>query len=176
MRLRNFESGFTLIELSVAMLLVSILSAGVFSVLSVSLESRIRGDRSIELQQSARYALDLMVREIKYAYEISAVSEDEITFKTRQFGEKTITYFRTRSTVTSPWILRRRDLSGSQPVTGESKEVIVSISKLEFKTLRHFSPSKPWTIGIEIEATDLAANGSQPSYALRTAVTAMNIR
>lgn len=171
------ESGFTLVEITIGLLLASLLAAGVFGILSVSLESRIRGDRSTELQQSARYAMDLMVREIQYAYEITTVSGDEITFKTQQFGNKIITYSRTRTTDASPWILRRRqhDLSGSQPVTGEGKSINVSIRKLEFRTLKYTDTGQPWVIGIELEVTDLSAKNNS-SYTLRTAVTAMNVR
>jgi type II secretory pathway pseudopilin PulG len=170
------EAGFTLVELSIGLLLTGLLMAGVFGVLSVSLEFRARSDRSTELQQTARYAMDLMVRELQYARKITAVSQESISFSTEQFGYSDIAY-RLDKTAT-PWILRRDDSSGGdQPVTGGGTAVRVSVSELTFKTLKLNYLGDPLTVGIEIEVTDLAIADAakRPTYRLRTAVTGLNI-
>jgi prepilin-type N-terminal cleavage/methylation domain-containing protein len=178
MQRRVSQAGFTLIELSIGLLLTGILVAAIFGLLSTSLESRMRGDRSIELQQTARYAMDLMVRELQYATRITAVAPTSITFQTEQFGAKTITYSLARG-ANNASILRRnqQDSSGDQPVTGGGDQVIVSINELLFEILTTSSSGQPLSVGIQLTVTDLAVNelANRPSYHLRTAVTGMNI-
>lgn len=174
---RDSEAGFTLIELSIAVLLIGILMAGVFGVLSVSLESRARGDRSTELQQTARYAVDLMVRELQYAKNINEVKATSITFETEQFlPKKTITYLLV--TENGIGVLKRDQNDGSspQPVTGGGTAVNVSVSALEFKKLKTDGAGNTLTVGITFTVTDLAVTDAakRPSYTLRTAVTGMN--
>lgn len=59
------NSGFTLIELLIGMLLVVILMSAVFGLLSVSLTSSRIGTAKVEAQETARTAIDAMVREIR---------------------------------------------------------------------------------------------------------------
>ena len=178
MKRRVSQAGFTLIELSIGLLLTGILMAALFGLLSSSLDSRMHGDSRMEMQQTARYAMDLMVRELEYATCITAVTPTSITFQTEQFGTKTITYSLAPGAKNAS-ILRRnqKDSSGDQPVTGGGDRVIISISELVFETLITSSSGQPLSVGIQLTATDLAVNdlAKRPSYQLRTAVTGMNI-
>ena len=169
------EAGFTLIELIVGLSLTALLMAGIFGLLSVSLKSRSSGDRSTELQQTARYATDLMVREIQFAKKIVEVEESSVKFVTDQFtANKTITYTLVQSGGVGKL---RRDDGQSQPVTGDGEPINVSVSSLKFSKLRtDISSGEILTVGIEITVADIAAaNPRQSAYTLRTAVTGMNI-
>ncbi|KYZ77074.1 hypothetical protein AXX12_02760 [Anaerosporomusa subterranea] len=176
MRWQLSQRGFTLIELMIGLFLTGILMAALFGLLSSSLQSRTQADRHVELQQTARHAMDSMVRDLQYANAITSVSPESITFKTEQFGTDTITYWLDKSRTTA--ILRQnKNASINQPVTGEGQAVNVSISQLAFEILRTNTAGQPLTIGIELAVTDLAVSDSakRPDYTLRTAVTGMNI-
>ena len=61
------QAGFSLLELMVATAIFSILLVGVCTLYSQSLGAYNRGENRIELQQSTRFAADLLVREIRLA-------------------------------------------------------------------------------------------------------------
>lgn len=73
------QSGFSLVELLVAMGLLVILLAGVFGILSVSVSSWMQGSSKTEVQQVARQAMDAMVREIQYASSITRNNAASLT-------------------------------------------------------------------------------------------------
>jgi type II secretory pathway pseudopilin PulG len=59
------NAGFTLVELAIGMTLTIILMSAVFGLLSVSLTSSRIGIAKVEAQETARVAVDAMVREIR---------------------------------------------------------------------------------------------------------------
>lgn len=176
MRWQSSERGFTLIELLIGLLLTGMLIAVLFTMLSSSLQYRLQADRSVEIQQTARHAMDSIVRDLQYATTITLVNADRITFTTEQFGHDTITYWLDKSGATAI-IRQNKNASSNQPVTGEGKSVTVSVSQLAFETLNFNTAGQPLTVGIELTVTDLAAGdpAKRPSYTLRTAVTGINI-
>ncbi len=64
---RQRQAGFSLIELMVGTAIFTILLVGVCTMYSQSLAAYNRGENKIELQQSTRFAADLMIREIRLA-------------------------------------------------------------------------------------------------------------
>ena len=61
------QAGFSLLELMVSTAIFAILMVGVCTLYSQSLAAYNRGENRIELQQSTRFAADLMLREIRLA-------------------------------------------------------------------------------------------------------------
>jgi len=64
---RGGERGFTLVELMIAMLLGTLVLAGAYSVLSSSQQANAITEHTVELQQNARVALELLTRDFKVA-------------------------------------------------------------------------------------------------------------
>ena len=165
------QGGFTLIELMIGMLLTVTLMSAVFGLLSTSTQSWIVGNSRMELQQTARHAVDLIARDLHYAKSVTIVSAESLTILTDQYvANQHIDYFLDRSG--SYPILRRNqnDGSGNQPVTGEST-LAISITDLQFT----LSNSK--TVGISLTATDITSPdpNQQRSFQIMTAVTAVNV-
>lgn len=171
------EAGFTLIEVVIGLFLIVLLMAAVFGILSVSFKSTSLSDCKTELQQNARYAMDLMVREIQFAKKIHEVQDSCITFETNQVASGKITYILANENGIG--ILRRNqnDGSGAQPVTGGSSAIKVSVKQLLFITLRRNDLNEPLSVGISMEVIDVSQRDpvKQSSFELRTAVTGMNI-
>jgi type IV pilus assembly protein PilW len=64
---RAGERGFTLVEMMIAMLLGTLVLAGAYSVLSSSQQANAITEHTVELQQNARVALELLTRDFKVA-------------------------------------------------------------------------------------------------------------
>jgi type IV pilus assembly protein PilW len=64
---RGGEQGFTLVELMIAMLMGTLVLAGAYSVLSSSQQANAITEHTVELQQNARVALELLARDFKVA-------------------------------------------------------------------------------------------------------------
>jgi prepilin-type N-terminal cleavage/methylation domain-containing protein len=67
------ERGFTLPELLVALTVLAMMMAGLFSVQQAGHQAYLVGSARVEVQQNARGALDLMMTEIRSAQGITAV-------------------------------------------------------------------------------------------------------
>lgn len=171
------QGGFTLVELIIGMLLTVTLMTAVFGLLSTSVQSWLFGGSKMELQQTARHAVDLIARDLYYANSISPITNATmLTLVTEQYlPAKTITY---SLSGTSPFILRRdqNDGSGAQPVTGGST-IVISITALQFTALATNSSSNIKTVGISLTATDITSSdpNKQQRFQIKTAVTAINI-
>lgn len=75
--------GFTLVELLVAMALLGLILAGVFTLQHQGIQSYLTGASRVEVQQNARTALELMVQELRSAQSVSAVGgAGDVTFVT----------------------------------------------------------------------------------------------
>jgi len=73
--------GFTLAELLVAMAVLGLILAGVFTIQQQGIQSYLTGASRVEAQQNARTSLELMVREFRSAQSITAVGgAGDVTF------------------------------------------------------------------------------------------------
>jgi len=170
------QQGFTLVELMTGLMLTVLLLAGIFGLLSTSLLSWQFGNSRMEVQHTARYAVDSIVRDLQFAKTITVNSTTKLTLTTEQFGSKTIEYY--LDTTSNPYTLRRdqKDGSGGQPVTGGSM-INISVTDVQFSTLSTNSAGQPKTIGITLTATDVsqADVSKRQSFTVTTAVTAVNV-
>jgi general secretion pathway protein J len=71
------ESGFTLLELLIAITLLAMLAVGIWSVLSISIRSWSRGTDAIDINQRHRSTLDMVQKQIASMYPLYApISRD----------------------------------------------------------------------------------------------------
>ncbi len=171
------EAGFTLIELLLGLFLMVLLMAAVLGILSVSVKSAKISEQRTELQQNARYAMDLMVRELQLAKSIRDIQASRITFETTQTASGQITYLLANENGIGVLRRNQNDGSGAQPVTGGSSAIKVSVNRLLFTTLRSSSLNEPLTVGISMEVVDVSQRdpAKQARFELCTAVTGLNI-
>lgn len=76
----NNQSGFTLVEIMIGLMLTLVLMSAVFGLLSSSVMSWTQGAAHNDLEQSARIAVDSMVRELRYARAVTSVTSGSIAF------------------------------------------------------------------------------------------------
>jgi prepilin-type N-terminal cleavage/methylation domain-containing protein len=82
-RIGRDQRGFSLAELMVVMALTGLVLAGVFAIQQEGTNSYLMGAGRVETQQNARVALELMVRELRSATCVTALSgTTDISFKT----------------------------------------------------------------------------------------------
>jgi len=126
------------------------------------------GSSRTDVQQTARFAVDSLVRDIQYAHKISLTGTTRIDIWTDKYGppNQQITYLLDTAGATA--ILRRN----SQPVTGESSNTTISISSLRLTTLAANQWSEPRIIGIVLTAVD---HNTGQRYTICTAVTGMRV-
>lgn len=74
------QAGFTLLEVLICLTITAVLLAAMIPLFATSLALwRISGSRS-EVQQTARFAVDSMVRDLKYGSDIRKVDDNELSF------------------------------------------------------------------------------------------------
>ena len=89
------EKGFTLIELIVTLALLGFIISALFTIYVKGLTSWQKSTNQMEYQQTARIAVDKIVNELRYAYELEIGPEPEtIYFKTMRNGHLTLYRFR----------------------------------------------------------------------------------
>lgn len=169
-RIRFNQQGFTLAELILGMSLTVLLLSGIGTLLSVNIQSWLNGSSRTEVQQTARYAMDMMVRELRYAKNFTSESA---------YSNKYSVLFNDTSTPapnkyryylqTTNHILYREPVSPDgtpQPVTGAnvngSTNVVINTNN---ETL--FEVLDNNTVVITLTATDIVRN---QSYTLRSVV------
>lgn len=165
----KFQKGITLVELVISMGLMVLLMTAALNLMVNSLQTWQINSRRIEVQQTARFALDSIVRELRFATDVvvdidhkgilyrineSAYSEDNIYISCRNDG-----------------ILRRKNISdggGAQPITGENKVMVNVAFELDSKDNR--------TVNIILTATD-SFNDNLPrqTTTLKTSVVSLNV-
>ena len=88
------EEGFTLLELMAALAILGFVVTAIYSFYLAGLKSWQRGLDQIEYRQSARIAMDKMIRELRYACEVKTDKAGVVEFKIRD--DDKLTYrFRT---------------------------------------------------------------------------------
>lgn len=153
--------GLTLVELLISLALAASLLTAMFGLLSSSLKTGMFDRSQIELQQTARIALDMMVRELRFSRTVSLPDSTSLAFTVpRSDGSyDTIHYFQD-----SDGILRRNHGGGNQPVTGgNGVKVAINLS---------WADTSQRIICLALTATDEVTGRS---YTLQTKVLGLNI-
>lgn len=164
------QNGFTLIELIITMGLTVLLLTCLFTLLSTSLKSWAVGSSRTELQQTARYAIDTLTRDLQFATDIQIPDTKGLEIRTSKYGtaNQKINYSVDSTGSTKTLRKNSNDGSGWQPVTGGGNTpVSVDIS---FSNLTPTSGSIK-TVGIELTATD-----QNQDYKMTTAITGIYIQ
>lgn len=164
------QQGFTLAELIISMSLSVLLLAGIGSLLSVNIQSWLSGSSRTEVQQTARYAMDMMVRELRYAKNFTSESaysnKHSILFE--DISTPTPKKYRYFLDTTNHILYRKPVIpdGSQQPVTGinvnGSTNVVINTNN---ETL--FEVLDNNTAVITLTATDTVRN---QSYTLRSVV------
>lgn len=76
---RENKKGFSLIELMVVVVIISLLALGIVTFFSGGIRSWIRGDQQLKAQREARQAMELVVREVRHGQKLSNCSEKSFT-------------------------------------------------------------------------------------------------
>ena len=165
MRVISFnQQGFTLAELIIGMSLTVLLLTGIGTLLSVNVQSWLTGSSRTEVQQTARYAMDMMVRELRYAKTFTG-SSHSLSFIDAKPPNNQYRYYLN----TTNHILYREPISPTgtaQPVTGvnvngSTTVVINKANETLFEVLDNN------TVVITLTATDTVRN---ESYTLRSVI------
>lgn len=119
------ENGYTLAELLTSMAVIGLLMAGLFLTLQQGQAAYLFGAGRAEVQQNARVALDLLMRELRTGAQVSAASATSVTFR---FLDETNTV------VTVQYALNGTNLERNQtvppPATAQPEVVIGGVSSL----------------------------------------------
>ena len=86
---KNRQAGTSLLEVLIGLLLVALLLSGLWGLLYTAGQAWRLGVSKLELQQTARYALDIMVRDLRYGENFILEDEthlDYIGFCNASFG------------------------------------------------------------------------------------------
>jgi len=78
----NNKKGFSLIELMVVVVVLSLIVLGLVSFFTGGVRSWITGQGQLQAQRNARQAIDMMVREIREASEVTTNNDLKIIFNT----------------------------------------------------------------------------------------------
>jgi len=191
---RQRQAGFSLLELMVSTAIFAILLVGVCTLYSQSLAAYNRGENRIELQQSTRFAADLMLREIRLAgYDPSDSLTELPTTAVETAGAATITFVadvdgddvsdRVRYRLVGTRILRDdgawNGVDDFDALAGNS-EMADGVTTLTFT---YFDASNTVTatladirrIRIEIFAQATTRDGQQVNYPMSSDVTLRNL-
>jgi len=107
------QAGVTLIEVMVSLILTVVLLSALVPLFASSIDSWQRGYSRSEVQQTARVAVDSMVRDLRYGRNFSKISDNEIAF-TDSHGRSS----RYRLDTTSHILYNILSNGTPQPVTG----------------------------------------------------------
>jgi len=115
------SKGFSLIEMMVALSILSLLIIGSVTFFSGGTRSWVTGQYQLEAQRNARFAMDRMVREIREGTSIDETSSDTTTIKINylaSFGKNSVTYSLSDNTISRdgiPLINNVKTLSFTYP-------------------------------------------------------------
>lgn len=168
------QKGMTLIELVLGLMLTAMLLSGIFGLLSTSLSSWQAGSSRSELQQTARFAIDSMVRDLRYGDSFILENDTSIIYRNIKSGGH---YGYTYRYHVSPidHILYKtgiRPSSPPQPVTGKNVKGAndIVINPDDKAVFSQPDTSNPDTVVITLEAKDTATGHS---LVLHSAVTSL---
>lgn len=115
------QKGVTLLELVVGLMVMVLLLAGTYRLLDAALSAWRAGSSRSEVQQTARFALDSMVRNLRYGDQYILENDKSITYRNRKSGPQ-LNYIY-RYSVGSDHKLYHGGVapySSPQPVTGDN--------------------------------------------------------
>jgi prepilin-type N-terminal cleavage/methylation domain-containing protein len=92
------EAGFTLIEMIIVIVLISILGTFIFQVLTKSLGAQIAMQKRKERADDAVLVLERISREVRAANDIITASSNNLKFKKTDTGSKIVKFTRNTST------------------------------------------------------------------------------
>ncbi len=188
------QAGFSLLELMVSTAIFAILMVGVCTLYSQSLAAYNRGENRIELQQSTRFAADLMLREIRLAgYDPSDSLTVLPTTAVETAGAATITFIadvdgddvsdRVRYRLVGTQIVRDDaawngvDDFDAQSGASEMADGVTTLAFTYFDANNNVTATladiRRIRIGIFAQAT--TRDGQQLNYPMRTDVTLRNL-
>lgn len=162
-RIHFNQQGFTLAELIIGMSLTVLLLSGIGTLISVNIQSWLNGSSRTEVQQTARYAMDMMVRELRYAKTFTLENDHSLRFVDTKPPNNQYRYYLD----TTNHILYRQPIGFTQqPVTGVnvSGSTTVVINQDNAKLFDVIGDN---TAVITLTATDTVRN---ESYTLRSVV------
>ena len=90
MRRKTRQAGFTLTETLIALGMMSIIIAGIAGLLRTSMASYRLHEATVNAEQAAYFAMEMMTRELREARQINVVEEQLINFNDR--NDQTIVY------------------------------------------------------------------------------------
>ena len=76
------QKGFSLIEMMVVVVILGLIVLGLVTFFTGGAKSWVAGQSQLEAQRNARQAMDIMVREIREASEVTTNNDTEIIFDT----------------------------------------------------------------------------------------------
>jgi prepilin-type N-terminal cleavage/methylation domain-containing protein len=160
------NAGFTLIEVLIAITLLVILLAGIVKVMTACLRASRVCEYKIEAQQTARFAVDSMVRELKYAKKITIINSKGLMLESDVTGESESIYYGLDADHVIRRITEREIIP--QPLTS------AIISRLEFTP----QSGQVNTVFILLTAETIDDSVNSPEryeYTIETAVSKLNI-
>jgi len=81
-KLISNKKGFSLIEMMVAVVILGLIVLGLVTFFTGGAKSWVAGQSQLEAQRNARQAMDIMVREIREASEVTTKNDTKIIFDT----------------------------------------------------------------------------------------------
>jgi len=152
------ERGFTLIELIIGMTLMIILLSGLLSVFSTHLAIWTVEKNRTSTQQTARIAVDKVIREIRYAQNISLSNTQSLKI-TKINGE--INTFQLGGGLHSKTLYITIDKTKVIPAGGSSTNPMTEDTVTNLLFIPYPSSSNIQAIGITIEVTDIITGQTQ---------------
>ena len=84
----NKQDGVSLLEVVIALMLIVLLLPAIFGLLTASLSAWKVGTSRAEVQQTARFAIDSMVRNLRYGDEYTLENDKSITYRNLRPGNQ----------------------------------------------------------------------------------------
>ena len=128
-RILRDESGFTLIEMVVTMMIMILVLFALYSIFDMSIRVFSLGNDKIEATENARLGLETIEREIRAAYPVDRITDKDHVFFTPGFsasparpGAQTITFGNDLPSVGPPQVAPNRRVDPEEEITYELRE------------------------------------------------------
>lgn len=152
------QQGFTLMELMIGMMLTLILMAGMLSILSINVTTWTLEKNRTSMQQTVRIAVDMIVREIRYAQDISLNSTQSLKI-TKVNGETNT--FQLGGGLHGSTLYMIIDKTKAIPVGGISTNPITENVVTTLLFTPYPSENNVQAIAITLESTDKSTGAKQ---------------
>lgn len=149
--------GGSLVEILVGMMITVVAIGSIVTLLSTSLAAWKAGNSRTDVQQTARFALDSIVRDVQFATTVTIVNSNQLRLQTTKYSDSTSTSLTAIEYIRDSGILYRKAGSAyRQPMTGGSSNSAVSITEFALSVLKTDTQNQPLTIGILLTVEDAA--------------------